>query len=271
MSTFTLFIAAIIQGITEFLPVSSSAHLFLWEHMQGVPANGFPYEMVLGAGTLLATVVYFRTELILMIRDVLKQCAGKGSTSYSHLAWVLILSTIPVCLVGFLLHDFISEHLRGITLMAAMLMLFGVFLGLSDKTRCNPAPECSTASELTITFKQGMIIGLAQILSLIPGASRSGTTITAARFLGLNRDVSVRFSFLLSIPVVIAATSLETIKVINNHLALDWFHISLGFAVSAIVGLLCIHILLRLITRVGFMPFAIYRVIMGTLILFYLH
>lgn len=261
MITYVLFIAAIIQGITEFLPVSSSAHLFLWDHIQHIPPGGFPYEMVLGAGTLLATLVYFRREIFFMIRDILKQCAGQGSTPYSHLAWVLVLSTIPVCIVGFLFHDLIENHLRSIALMGAMLMLFGLILGLSD--RCPQSSQTPTQ----ISFRAGLIIGLAQILSLIPGASRSGVTITAARFLGFNRQTSIRFSFLLSIPVVIAATMLETIKTIKQGLVFDWFNISLGFAVSAGVGLLCIHVLLRLIERIGLWPFAIYRLILGGLVL----
>lgn len=263
MPTFTLFIAAIIQGITEFLPISSSAHLYLWNHFNHIAPGGFPYDMVLNAGTLLATMIYFRLELIRMITDVLKQCAGKGSTQYSHLAWLLVLATVPACVVGLLIHDLIETHLRSIALMGGMMMIFGLLLGLSDRSK-------STSTALTeLSFKQALCIGLAQIFSLIPGASRSGTTITAARFLGLNRDVSVRFSFLLAIPVTLAAVSLDILKAFKHQLPFEWSNILIAFAVSAGVGILCIHVLLKLITNIGFMPFAIYRLILGAGLLYY--
>lgn len=259
----TLIIAALIQGITEFLPVSSSAHLFLWEHFQHIPEGGFPYEMILNAGTLLATILYFRRELALMICDVLKQCAGKGMTPYSRLAWLLVLSTIPACLVGLLLHHTIETHLRSIALMGTMMMIFGCFLGLAD--RCQQSKQALTQ----MTWMQAIWIGLAQIFSLIPGASRSGTTITAARLCGLNREVAVRYSFLLAIPVTLAAVTLDLAKSFKAGIVFDMPQIALGFTLSALVGLLSIHVLLSLIMRIGFMPFAIYRLILGAGLLYF--
>lgn len=271
MPTFTLIIAALIQGITEFLPVSSSAHLFLWNHFQGIGAQAFPYEMVLNAGTLFALIVYFRHDLFCMTRDLIKQCAGKGGSSYSTLAWLLVLSTLPVCIIGFFFHDYISEHLRSIVLMGVMLMFFGVLLGISDmslREGRSPTKQSIHHKALHITLPQALLIGLAQVFALIPGASRSGTTITAARFLGLSREVSVRYSFLLAIPVMIAAVSLALLKAFKNNIEFNPLDIIIGFSVSAGVGLLCIHVLLRFITRIGFMPFAIYRVLLGAVIIY---
>lgn len=263
MEVIYVVIAAVIQGLTEFLPVSSSAHLILLPALSGMHDQGLPTDIAVHAGSLLAVMLYFRKELYFMVRDLLNQWfLRKGPTPYTKMAWLLVMATIPVCVVGLFLYDYIAEYFRSALVIGFMSIIFGIILGWADR---RPDGESEL---LRVTWKQAFWVGIFQILSLIPGASRSGTTITAARFMGLNREISAKFSFLLSIPVILAATVLESYKVVKHDVAFNWFDLQLGFVVSAVLALVVIHFFIKLIERVGMMPFVIYRVLLGAVLIY---
>ena len=183
-------ILAIIQGMTEFLPVSSSAHLILLPKIIGWNDQGLLFDIALHFGTLLAVLIYFRDDLAQMIEDLLR---NRGDNIMQSDAMILIIATIPVVLVGGLFNDWIENNLRSSNVIATTSIIFGLILLASDKFGSN---------KNNITLRIGLLIGLAQVLALIPGVSRSGITITMGLFMGLGRVKSAKFSFLLAIPAV---------------------------------------------------------------------
>ncbi len=263
MDLLQVVLLALVQGLTEFLPVSSSAHLILLSLVTHHQDQGLVFDIALHMGTLLAVLCYFRHELRVMIRDWCLSCVGRGQTQHSRLMWALGFTTIPVGLAGLVFNQYISAYLRDPIVIAIGMIVFGIFLGLADKY----ARE--TRDEYQITWKDMLIIGIAQALALIPGASRSGTTITAGLMVGLSREASSRFSFLLSIPVILLAGGYEASKISANEWASS--HMGLfviGMLIAAVTSFACIHVFLRLIERIGMMPFVVYRILLGCLLLF---
>lgn len=262
MDLLQVILLAVIQGLTEFLPVSSSAHLILLSTFIQKTDQGLVFDVALHVGTLLAVLFYFRHELRLMIRDWVLSCMGKGQTAQSRLMWALGFTTIPVGLAGLLFNQYVSTYLRDPIIIAFGMIVFGIFLGLADKY------AKQTRTEYTLNWKDIVVIGIAQALALIPGASRSGTTMTAGLMMGLTKEASSRFSFLLSIPVIILAGGYEASKMT----AQDWAATDLGLlilavALSAATAFIVIHVFLKLIERMGMMPFVIYRMVLGALLL----
>jgi len=256
-----VFILALIQGITEFLPISSSAHLILPSQLLGWPDQGLAFDVAVHVGTLAAVVVYFRKDIIAVVSGWLSWVMGRGTTTESHLGNYIIVATIPAALAGLLLNDFIELHLRSSQVIASTTLIFGVLLGLADRI-----PKLT--KELgQITLMMALVIGMAQALALIPGTSRSGITITAALFLGFTRPDAARFSFLLSIPIIMLSGGYEGLKLIMSDTSVDWLAIVLGAFVSGISAYFCIHYFLSFINRLGMMPFVIYRLILGVLLL----
>ena len=190
-------ILAIIQGMTEFLPVSSSAHLILIPKIIGWNDQGLLFDIALHFGTLLAVVIYFRDDLFQMIEDLI---INRGNNIMQSDVMILIIATVPVVLVGGLLNDWIENNLRSSNVIASTSIVFGLILLASDKF---------SSGKNNLTLQIGLIIGLAQVLALIPGVSRSGITITMGLFMGLGRVKSARFSFLLAIPVILGASVLQ--------------------------------------------------------------
>ena len=256
---------ALIQGITEFLPVSSQAHLVIYSLFTGEEYQGLDFDIMLHAGSLVAVVVYFRREIISMTRDWAGQLAGRGETADSRLAWWVIIGTIPAGVLGLLFKDHAEVMLRSPLIMALALIGFGLLLGWADWRYRGERDEHA------LTLRDVLIIGFAQALALIPGTSRSGITMTAALFLGLNRAAAARFSFLLSIPIIAAAGLLGARDLLGNEVETDWGVMGIGFVVAAISTYACIHYFLAFIRRIGMQPFVIYRIILGLVILaFYL-
>ncbi len=252
---------ALIQGLTEFLPVSSQAHLVLYSWATGEVYQGLDFDIILHAGSLVAVVVYFRRELVAMARSWLGSLAGGGGDADSRLAWWLVVGTLPAVVFGFLLKDLAENELRAIWIMATALIVFGLLLGWADLRGRRDRDEHQ------LGLKGVLIIGFAQVLALIPGTSRSGITITAALFLGLTREAAARFSFLLSIPVVGGAVVLGLRDLSAAGAAAPWDLLLLGFVVSAVSTLICIHLFLELIGRIGMQPFVVWRVVLGGLLL----
>lgn len=263
MDLLQVILLALVQGLAEFLPVSSSAHLILLSVITHTEEQGLLFTVALHLGTLTAVLFYFRRELTLMIKDWCLSFLGHGQTQASRLLWALGFATIPIGLAGLLFSSFISDYLRTPKVIAFSMIIFAIFLGIADKY------GRKTRQELQITWKDAVLIGLAQIFALIPGASRSGTTMMAGLFMGLSREASARFSFLLSIPVVILAATYEVSKMTAQDWATtDINMLLLGISISAITGFACIHIFLKLITRIGMMPFVIYRLFLGVFLLY---
>lgn len=252
---------ALIQGLTEFLPVSSQAHLVLYSWATGGVYQGLDFDIILHAGSLLAVVCYFRRELWVMARSWTGSLAGGGADADSRLAWWIIIGTLPAVVFGFLLKDLAESELRAIWIMATSLIVFGLLLGWADWRGRRERDEYQ------LGLKAVLLIGFAQVLALIPGTSRSGITITAALFMGLTREAASRFSFLLSIPVIAGATVLGLRDISMANVAMPWDLLALGFVVSAMSTYVCIHFFLAFIKRIGMQPFVIYRIVLGGLLL----
>lgn len=259
MDLIQIIVLALVQGLTEFLPISSSAHLILVPLLTGWQDQGLAFDVAVHVGTLSAVVLYFRKQLGTMAVDWFGSIKGRH-TPDSRLAWAVLFGTIPVGLSGLLFKDFISESLRGAMVIAATQFVFGALLWWADiKGR-------RQRDEYSIGWKDVMIIGIAQAIALIPGTSRSGITITAALMVGLNRQAAARFSFLLSIPVIVLAGGLETLDYLTVAQGSDFGSLIIGAIISGISAYLCIHYFLKLLDKIGMLPFVIYRLLLGALL-----
>jgi len=261
MDLIQIIVLALVQGLTEFLPISSSAHLILVPIVTGWQDQGLAFDVAVHIGTLSAVVLYFREELSSMWRDWLGSMTGKGLQGDARLAWGVLLGTIPVGLAGLLFKDTIETQLRGPEVIAWATIGFGILLGLSDWT------ARQKRSEHEIRWLDVLVIGIAQAIALIPGTSRSGITMTAGLFMGFTREAAARFSFLLSIPVIVLAGGLETLDLIESKQAVDWMALILGVVLSGGSAFLVIHFFLQALKRIGMWPFVLYRLILGAFLL----
>ncbi|MDH5178043.1 MAG: undecaprenyl-diphosphate phosphatase [Gammaproteobacteria bacterium] len=261
MTLLQTIVLALVQGLTEFLPISSSGHLILAKDVFHWPDQGVAFDVAVHMGTLSAVVWYFRKEINAMTRDWFSSIAQRRMVGESRLAWAVLWGTIPAGLVGLLLHDFINNHLRTPVVIAYTTIGFGLLLWFADKSGAQQRDEHS------IRWKDVLIVGLAQALALVPGTSRSGITMTAALLLGLNRTAAARFSFLLSIPIIVLAGGYETKKLLAQTTPVDWNALLIGTILSAITAYLCIHFFLKLLDRIGMLPFVIYRLLLGVVLL----
>jgi len=261
MDVFQLALLALIQGLTEFLPVSSSGHLLLPAAVLGWPDQGLAFDVAVHVGSLLAVLIYFRRDLIEIVADWFGSFSGQH-TQQSKLGWLLIVATVPAGLAGLLFSDWIEVHLRTAWVVGLTTIVFGLLLGWADWS----GKRQGDLSKLT--WRHALWIGGAQALALIPGTSRSGITITMALMLGLTRQASARFSFLMSIPLITLSGAYKTLDLIGQP-DTEWAVMLLGVVVSAVSAGLCIHWFLRFVDRVGMLPFVLYRVLLG-IGLFYL-
>lgn len=253
-------ILGIIQGIGEFLPISSSAHLILVPYLLGWEKSSLAFDVALHFGTLLAVLaIFFKDWWSLFIGATKKITKGKDSFN-NKMFWYLVVATIPGALLGFLLDDVIENIFRQkIWLIATALAVMGILIYLGDRW-ADKHYKLEMDYE-HITLKQSLIIGLSQALAIIPGFSRSGTTILTARLMGLSKSAATKFTFLLSVPIIAGATILE---IGDLAFTLETF---VGIAVAFIVGILSIKFLLNYIKKHDFSIFAIYRVIFAAIVL----
>jgi undecaprenyl-diphosphatase len=253
---FQIIVLSLVQGVTEFLPISSSAHLILVPLATGWNDQGLAFDVAVHAGTLAAVVFYFRAQLTDM------SCALMGSrfspsNPEARLAWFVALATIPVAVCGVAFKDVIETSLRVPYVIATTTILFGLLLWFGDLF------GAKTKSEYALTWKHALLIGLAQVLALIPGTSRAGITITAALLLGLSRTAAARFSFLLSIPTIFAAGLFVTGDLLGSPQPIDWATLGTAFLVSSVSAYLCINFFIQLVDRTGMLPYVIYRLFLG--------
>ena len=261
MTLIQIFVLALVQGLTEFLPISSSAHLILVPVLNGWADQGLAFDVAVHVGTLSAVVWYFRKEVTSMSVDWFASIGQRRLIGESRLAWAVIMGTIPVGLAGLLLHDFVDTQLRSPLVIAWATIGFGLLLWLAD------VKGKRQRDEHRINWKDVLVIGLAQALALIPGTSRSGITMTAALFMGLTRQAAARFSFLLSIPTIVMAGGYKGLKLLEETAPVDWLALVLGIVLSGITAYVCIYYFLKLLDRMGMLPFVIYRMVLGAVLL----
>jgi undecaprenyl-diphosphatase len=257
LTTLQLIVIALVQGLSEFLPISSSAHLILIPAITGWPDQGLAFDVAAHVGTLAAVCLYFRRDLVLLARHWVLSCSKRQLDEHARLAWAVLLGTIPVGLVGLAAHDYIATSMRSPALIATTTVLFGIVLWLADYH----GRRRRALDRLSVT--DVLLIGCAQALALVPGVSRSGITMTAALAVGLTREAGARYSFLLSIPVIVLAGTLETIELAQLGGTHPWGALGLVALCAALSALLCIHLFLRFIERIGMWPFAVYRMVLG--------
>ncbi len=261
MELFDIIALALIQGITEFLPISSSGHLILLPNLTGLEDQGQVIDVAVHVGTLSAVIYYFRHTLITLVKDWLSSVRQRQQVGESNLAWAVLFGTIPVGLVGLFLGDLIELYLRHPLVIAATTIIFGLLLGWADWKGKRQRTEHQ------LKWTDILWVGIAQALALIPGTSRSGITMTAAMMLGLTRQAAARFSFLLAIPVISLAGGLKTIELLQRSTATDWNALISGAILSAISAYLCIHYFLKLLDKIGMLPFVIYRLVLGAILI----
>lgn len=246
-------ILALLQGLTEFLPISSSAHLVIPSLMLGWQDQGLAFDVAVHVGTLSAVVVYFRRDLIGLCGALLYGAREGRMNDGCRQVLFLGVATLPVVFTGFLLNDVIEEHLRTPGVIAATTLVFGLALGLADR-----AARRGVQRDMTLSV--AVLVGLAQAVAPIPGVSRSGVTITAGLLLGLGHQRAARFSFLLSIPVIAGAGLLKGRDLLLLETPVPWLQLLLAAALAGITAYACIAAFLRLIDRIGLMPFVYYRI-----------
>jgi len=261
-------ILGLIQGLTEFLPISSSAHLRIaGELLPGAQDPGATFTAITQIGTELAVIIFFRRDIARIIGRWFRHFgSSKGSHATSipkddpdvRLGWLIIIGTIPIVIIGFLAQDAIRSTFRSLWLVAIVLIVFGIILGLADLL----AKKVRTIEQMT--YRDGILIGLAQVLALIPGVSRSGATMTAGRALGYTRPAAARFGFLLAIPAVFGSGLYELVHSFGEPEGVYGYPETLFATVIAFaVGYAVIALLMRYIEKRSFLPFVIYRVLLG--------
>lgn len=257
MSMFEAFALALIQGLTEFLPVSSSAHLILPSEILGWQNQGLAFDVAVHVGTLLAVILYFRREVKQLLTAFFRSIFKGERSADSRMAWLIVLATIPAGLFGLLMKDIVELYLRSAWVIAVTCVVFGLLLWwVDDKATCQ-------RDEYSTTPKSALLIGLAQAAAIIPGVSRSGATMTMALYLGYTREAAARFSFLMSIPVIVLAGSYLGLGLIQSDTPVMWEPIAVGVGVSFISAFACIHWFLILLNKVGMKPFVYYRIALG--------
>ncbi len=256
MNIFQAVSYGLIQGLTEFLPVSSSAHLTLLPVFTGWEDPGLSFDVALHWGTLIAAVVYFRKDVLRLIALAIESLKG-ASTPEHHLPWKIAAATIPGAILGLLLEKHAEHAFRSPLLLAVTLSTMGLALFAADRWGSKQIPLEQ------ISWRQAIIIGVCQGIALIPGVSRSGITITTALVLGLDREAAVRFSFFLAIPITLGAGLVKFKYLIHN---IGDPAIPVGLLVSALSGLAAIHILITYVRRKSFTPFVVYRLALAVAI-----
>ncbi|MEM1080492.1 MAG: undecaprenyl-diphosphate phosphatase [Pseudomonadota bacterium] len=259
MTWLQIVVLAVLQGLTEFLPVSSSAHLVLVNHFTAWSDQGLAFDAAVHVGTLLAVMLYFRADLIRLFRSA----AGRGARNDRRLLLCLLVATLPALIVGALASGWIELWLRSPLLIAVTTIGFGLVLGLVDRIGRKQLELEAVRPGPALT------IGLAQVLALVPGTSRSGITISAALALGYTREAAARFSFLLSMPIIAAAGAWGFIQGLRGGGSFELLQFVVAASVSAGVAWITIALFMAWLTRFGLLPFVLYRVLLGLWLLFW--
>ena len=255
-------VLGISQGLTEFLPISSTAHTLIVSKLLGWPDPGAAFTAVTQVGTELAVVIYFRQDIARILKAWFSSLTKKSERANpdAKMGWYVIIGTIPIGIAGLAFKSSIETTARNLWLVAATLIVMGILLGLADRFARH------TKSEADINTKNAVLFGLGQALALIPGVSRSGATITAGLAMGFKRDVAARYSFLLAIPAVFASAAL-TAGDISSDSFVNWPATIVATLVAFVVGYFVIASLMKYLQTRTFLPFVIYRIALGTLLM----
>ena len=260
MTLFQALAFGIVQGLTEFLPISSSGHLILLPWFFGWEDPGLGFNVALHWGTLMGVVYYFRKDIGQLTKNTLKSIK-EPKTPENQLPWKIALATVPAALAGFLVEDWAESVFRSPWVVALSLAVVAILLFWADRKKG------SITRIEDLSWKMAILIGVGQSLALIPGVSRSGITMTVALFLGMQRETSVQFSFLLSLPIILGAGLLKGAYILHHfHDPIFW----VGIVSSALSGYAAIALLLRFVRTRNFTPFVLYRLALAGLITFLL-
>ena len=262
MTDLQVIVLAIVQGLTEFLPISSSGHLVLVPTVFGWSDQGMAFDVAMHFGSLTAVLIYFRGDITMLLRGALQVASINLETIEARLALAIGVGTIPAAVVGLALGGWIGANLRSPTVIAGTLAGYAVIMILVDRFGRKERDLRS------IGIRDVLIIGVAQALALVPGTSRSGVTISAGLALGFSRTEAARFSFLLAVPVILLATAYELTILATSDIEVAWGQLAFGAVVSAIVAYLSIEFFMRFVNRVGLLPFALYRIVLAAIVLY---
>jgi undecaprenyl-diphosphatase len=268
VSYLQILVLSLVQGLTEFLPVSSSGHLILVPELTGWPDQGLAIDVASHVGTLLAVLIYFWRDIARMLAGLGRLVSlrpGTAADPGARLAGYLLIGTIPALLIGLPVERYGQAYLRNAHVVAWAMLGFAAVLYIADRI----GPKLLRVEDMRA--RHALIIGLVQVLAFVPGTSRSGVTMVAGRLLGFQRAEAARFSFLLSVPAIAAAGIWEGLKLYRAESVESLHDALLVMVLSAVFGLLAIAVLMRWLRRFGFMPFVIYRVILGIALLGYLY
>ena len=251
------FLIGIIQGATEFLPISSSGHLVLFAQLTNWEDQGLFTDIAVHFGTLFAVMIYLRKDIYYFLTNIFQ-----FKIFEDQIIFKIILATLPAIILGYFIYDYVSLYFRSIQLIASSSIVFAIILFFADRVKIE------SKSWNKITYIEALTVGLFQVLAFIPGASRAGVTITAARLLGYDRLNAARFSMILSIPIIFASMTLSLINIFNEEYVPVNLHQSLSAALVAfITALLSIIFLMRFIKKANFNIFIIYRIVLGIVLL----
>ena len=252
-------VLASVQGLTEFLPISSSAHLVLVPVLTGWPDQGLAFDVAVHVGSLAAVLIYFRGDFMSMLRDGLRRPHDTGG--HGRLGWMVVIATVPVGVAGLAVDAGLSESLRDPLVIAVATIGFGLLLLVAERAGTKDRRVRS------IAIRDAIVIGCAQAIALVPGTSRSGITMTAGLLVGLTPAASARFSFLLSAPVILMAGGYKSLQIAAGVSDTSWSPLIVGGLVAGVCAYACIHAFMRLVARIGFAPFVAYRLVLGTVLL----
>ena len=254
-------VLAIVQGLTEFLPISSSGHLVLVPSAAGWSDQGLAFDVAVHFGSLLAVCLFFRDDIAALLRGTRQLLTLESRTPESRIALALGIGTVPAAVAGLALAGWIEENLRSPTVIVATLAGYAVVMVLADRLGRRDRNVAD------VTLRDALVIGCAQALALVPGTSRSGVTISAGRLLGFDRLDAARFSFLLSVPVILLASVYELGGLIVGDEPVAWAQLWIAALVAAVVAYASIDFFMRFVSRIGLLPFAIYRIALAAVIL----
>ncbi len=264
MTTLQIIVLAIFQGLTEFLPISSSGHLVLVPAFAGWSDQGLMFDVAVHLGSLAAVCIYFRKDIAGLIRGGFSLLRGQHQEREARMALAIGIGTVPAAVAGLAFAGWIEANLREPAVVVVTLSVFGILMALADYLGRRERVFAD------VTLKDALIIGLAQAMALIPGTSRSGITITAGRALGFARQDAARFSFLLSAPVILLAGGYKILSLLLDGVSIAWVELGMGAVVSGIVAYLSIEFFMRFVSRIGLLPFAIYRLLLAGVIVYVL-
>lgn len=262
MELFQAVVLAFVQGVTEFLPISSSAHLILVPEITDWPDQGLSFDVALNTATWLAVVVYFRSDIARLAKGFFRTLRERSwrSNRDGEMAWMVLFATVPVGLAGLLARDIVGGGLRSVAVIGVSSIVWGLVLFAADRRPGRTEVE-------GIRWPVAIVVGLAQAVALVPGTSRSGITMTAGLFMGLTRTGAARFSFLLAIVVGGLAGASEGVRMVEAGRDTPWLAVIVGFAVAFVSAYLAIHWFLKIISRSSMTPFVVYRVLLGIVLL----